>query len=229
MGIVWFYFYMILVGWFICNEQRCAWIIRLVDIETDVYAWEIRYNLMFCCNVRCSDIALDIDFWTLVDASELLCSCFMCADDIWLCWMRCVECDIFLYLFLCCFCVGLIFGVIWILCFFCWFVGFCVDCFDFLCIACRFIVFVVCGWTTLGPFWLICPLCPFKRTPLLTYANNPQNLAFTEDNICTMGLFFVRHSFTWNYTRYFKVAAFYIKRQVFNSFNSFNKNFQQPN
>ena len=44
----------------------------------------------------------------------------------------CAGCDvlsdvlgvIFLYLFLCCFCVSLIFGVIWILCFFCWFVGF---------------------------------------------------------------------------------------------------------
>ena len=187
---------MILVGWFICNEQRCAWIIRLVDIETDVWVWAIRCDLMFCCNVRCSDIAFRFWFWILMDASELLCSCFMCVDDIGWCRVRCVECDIFLYcviffvfifmLFLCLFDFWCYLDFM----FFYWSVGFCVDCFDFLCIACRFVVFVVCGWTTLGPFWLICPFCPFKRTPLLTYANNPKNLAFAKDNICTMRLFF---------------------------------------
>ena len=109
---------MILVGWFICNEQCCTWIIRLVDIEIDVCVCAIRCDLMFCCN----DIVLDFDFGFLIDASELLCSCFVCADDIgwcrvWCVWW-CVGCDIFLYLFLCYFYVYLIFGVIWILCFF---------------------------------------------------------------------------------------------------------------
>ena len=227
MGIVWCYFIWFLVGWFICNEQRCTWIIRLVDIEADVCTWAIRCNLMFCY----SDMALDFGFglWWLLRSCFMVVLCVSMISD-------CAGCDvlsdvlgvIFLYLFLCCFCVSLIFGVIWILCFF---VGLWVLCwlFWFWCVACRFVVFVVCGWTTLGPFWLICPLCPFKRTPLLTYANNPKNLAFAEDNIYAMGLFFVLHSFTWNNARYFKVAAFYIKRQVLNSFNSFNKNFQQPN
>ena len=55
----------------------------MVDIETDVWVWAIRYDLMFCC----SDIALDIDFWTLVDAS-----CVPMISD-------CVGCDVLSVIF----------------------------------------------------------------------------------------------------------------------------------
>lgn len=122
MGIVWRCFIWFSVGWFICNEQRCAWIIRLVDIEIDVWVWTIRYDLMFCCNVRCSDIALDIDFrfWWMLRSCFVVVLCVSMISDG-------VGCDVlsviffcivwyFLYLFLCCFYVYLIFGVIWILC-----------------------------------------------------------------------------------------------------------------
>lgn len=187
---------MILVGWFICNEQRCAWVIRLADIETDVCAWAIRCDLMFCCTVCCSDIALDVDFgfWWMLRSCFVVALCVPMISDG-------VGCDVLSVIFLCIVWYFFVFIFMLFLClfdfwcyldfmFFCWFVGFVLTVLILMCIACRFVVFVVCGWTTLGQFWLICPFCPFKRTPLLTYANNPKNLAFAEDNIYTMGLSF---------------------------------------